>query len=249
MFGTPRDATSRRRDKPTVTGRDTVQARPAEGLASRLAGAVSSARLRFRLRRSALFLGVSEARVASWARDYVGEVPWDLGPDLELYLLVRGSAPGRVVETGVNRGRSTTAILRALAHNGSGHLTSIDLPTNDPSGRVNSDGRADLAHVPPGLTGCEIPEYLRPRWTLILGDAREELPKLEGYDFFFHDSDHSYEHQRWEYWTATYNLTKGGILASDDINWSPAFGAMARWARSSFVWTPLHPLRGAVVVR
>ncbi len=219
---------------------------PETAAATRLVRSVSSAYMGLRLRRVARFLGAPEALVRSWHREYREEVPWDSGPDLELYLLVRGAAPEHAVETGVNRGRSSTAILRALAHDGSGRLTSIDLPTHDPAGRTNMDGVIDSAHVPPGATGCEVPEFLRRRWTLILGDAREELPRLEHYDFFFHDSDHSYAHQRWEYSVAAYHLTPGGVLASDDVNWTPAFAELTRWMGPRLLWTPLSPLRGAV---
>lgn len=214
------------------------------------------ARLRHRIARVARFASprATEEEVAGWYyRDYRAEVGgWASDLDMELYLLVRAFRPGRVVETGVNRGRSSTAILRALDHNGNGGtLTSIDLPTTDPAGRTNADGRVDRAHVPAGMTGCEIPEYIRRggRWTLLLGDARELLPRVApGYDFFFHDSDHSYRHQRFEYGEATRSLAVGGVLASDDVNWTPAWREAVA-AVPAMTWTRTTPIRGAAKVR
>lgn len=216
---------------------------------------LSDALIHLRIARLARFTNghASERELSGWYwRDYRRESERVADLDVELYLLVRAFRPGRVVETGVNRGHSTAAILRALAHNGNGgSLTSIDLPTTDPAGRVNADGRRDGAWIPDGLTGCEVPEFLRGRWTLLLGDAKELLPRVEpGYDFFFHDSDHSYPHQRFEYEEAFGALAPGGILASDDVNWTPAWREMTGWLprERAFAWTRMTPQRGAVRV-
>ena len=154
---------------------------------------------------------------------------------LLLYSLVRVLRPDRVVETGVCRGWSSRAILAALHDNGRGHLFSVDLPTLG-NGRVNADGRWDGAHVgSEEETGREVPEYLRGRWTLRLGDSRYLLPDLlnDGHrpltDLFFHDSEHTEAMMLWEYASAWAALRPGGILYSDDVHWT---GAFARFAES-----------------
>jgi predicted O-methyltransferase YrrM len=62
---------------------------------------------------------------------------------------------------------------------------------------------------------------------LIMGESRDLLPDLlKGLgeiDFFFHDSDHSYENMIWEFEQAWPHLRKGGLLAADDINYNSAF--------------------------
>jgi predicted O-methyltransferase YrrM len=186
-------------------------------------------RLRDAVRHRRLLLGISgQAKFLDEARD-LGIRP----KEVWLYSLVRNARPLVVVETGVCEGRSSGAILRAMNTNGEGHLYSIDLPTYEEIGRVNQDGVADASHVLENRgVGHEVPAYLRARWTLLLGDSRELLPplleRLGCVDMFVHDSDHSYEHQRWEYRTAwPYIAPLGGILASDDTDWTPAFEEFA----------------------
>jgi predicted O-methyltransferase YrrM len=139
--------------------------------------------------------------------------------------------PERVVETGVYYGSSSSAILQALHDNGAGHLTSIDLPTR--KGYVNADGVVDRSFVENAAdTGREVPPYLRDRWSLRLGNSTELLPivlrESAPISLFFHDSDHSYSHQKWEYESAWPSIRPGGILASDDVDWTPAFREFAK---------------------
>jgi hypothetical protein len=148
-----------------------------------------------------------------------------------LYGLTRAMHPTVVVETGVNSGGSSRVILDALRRNGSGHLYSIDLPYHEPW--ITSDGRRDGSHLPAGLsTGFLVPEYLRNVWTLIEGDAKVELPALLGrlpeVDLFFHDSEHTFAHQMFEYDAVWPRLRSGGLLVSDDTNWSNAFDEFCR---------------------
>ena len=122
-----------------------------------------------------------------------------------LYLVVRAARPRLVVETGVLYGASTAHILEALDRNGDGTLYSIELG-GDPD-------------EPPH--DFLVPQRLKKRWKLILGDSRQELPlllhRLGGIDHFHHDSIHTSEHMRWEYETAFHYLHPGGILSSDDV--------------------------------
>lgn len=137
-----------------------------------------------------------------------------------IYVIVRILRPGIVVETGVAAGISSAYILKALHRNGRGILFSIELsiplqPTRDlwiPEGRE---------------IGYAIPENLKTRWKLILGDSKEKLPELlnalNTLDLFLHDSLHTYEHMTFEYKTAWKVLRKNGILLSDDVNLNKAF--------------------------
>ncbi|MGP8078059.1 MAG: class I SAM-dependent methyltransferase [Thermoplasmata archaeon] len=141
-----------------------------------------------------------------------------------LYRLVRQCRPEIAVETGVHFGKTSTAILAALHRNRHGRLISIDLPRT--AATVNADGRLAHAHVRSlDETGHLVPHDLRDRWDLRLGDARVLLPPaLEGgLGFFFHDSDHSHAHQEFEFETAWRALSVGGVLASDDTDWSTAW--------------------------
>jgi predicted O-methyltransferase YrrM len=122
-----------------------------------------------------------------------------------LYLLVRSLEPEVVVETGVCYGESSAYILQALDENRRGALYSIDL--------------GNSADEPP--SDFFIPEHLQGRWHLVLGDSKEELPKLLAQlgriDLFHHDSLHTYEHMMWEYDAAFPHLKPHGVLSSHDV--------------------------------
>jgi hypothetical protein len=223
--------------------------KPVPSWGARVSWKLDSAYLGARVRRLARFLRTDPRPLLGYAHEYFEEAggsAWG-NPNLELYLLVRAQRPQHVVETGVNRGISTSALLRGLNANGAGDLVSIDLPTTDRAGRIDSDGRWDGSYVPGGQTGLEVPQYLRARWTLRLGSSRDLLPGLAGYDLFFHDSDHAYANQAFEYRTAIEHLAPHGILASDDIHWSPAFAEAARGHRTT-TWPLLRTRRGAFFV-
>ena len=132
-----------------------------------------------------------------------------------LYALVRIKKPMLVVETGVNKGKSSMAMLLAMERNKRGELYSIDLPTET---RL-TDGT--IYRTSPSEVGQLIPVSVRHRWHLILGDSKIELPKLLGdlknIDFFYHDSLHTEPHMLWEFQTAWPCINNGGILLSDDI--------------------------------
>jgi len=75
--------------------------------------------------------------------------------------------------------------------------------------------------------GFFVPEDLRERWTLILGFSKEVLPslldKLKTIDFFFHDSERTYQNMMFEYTFAYKYLSAGGILVSDNVERNSAF--------------------------
>lgn len=148
-----------------------------------------------------------------------------------LYCCVRLLKPRIVVDTGVLDGFSSAFILKGLHDNGRGHLCSIDLPAYDDIEASSSKmrfGALPKGHEP----GWIIPDILRGRWTLRKGPSSTLLPpwleELNRIDMFFHDSLHTYQNMLWEYITVWPHLNEGGLLASDDVFWNPAFWVFAR---------------------
>jgi predicted O-methyltransferase YrrM len=130
------------------------------------------------------------------------------------YMAIRAFQPEIVVETGVANGVSSAYILLALQKNKRGALHSVGL--NDPQ------------YLPVGKPlGWIVPESLKSRWNLLIGDSRSLLPSLLAnlgtIDVFIHDSLHTYDHMLWEYRTVFPYLRPGGLLFSDDAAWNSAF--------------------------
>lgn len=148
------------------------------------------------------------------SQGYGGCMIGDLG--ILLYLLVRIISPEYVVETGVANGFSSSFILKALNDNQKGKLYSIDLHLREG------------VSVPPGKKiGWVIPNELRCRWVLKLGQSHKVLPtlleQLGEIDIFLHDSRHLYKTMTTEYKIAWPYLKLGGLLLSDDIRDNDAF--------------------------
>jgi len=144
----------------------------------------------------------------------------DIGMDRELvlllYLVVRVLKPNVVVETGVANGVSSSIILKALDQNGKGVLYSLDLHY-----------REGIA-IPRGKhLGWIIPDELRNRWRLVLGESTKVLPKLlnsiGSIDMFLHDSRHTYKTMIREYEIAYPFLKDRGLLLSHDVKINDAF--------------------------
>lgn len=137
-----------------------------------------------------------------------------------IYCSIRVLKPDSLIETGVAHGYSSWIILNALHRNGKGKLYSIDLPNHDTNREYNFTSG-------PTQTGWLVPDSLKPRWSLHLGDARSLLPALLKeigmISCFFHDSDHSYEHMKWEFETVWDHLTEGALFLSDDVHKNKAF--------------------------
>jgi predicted O-methyltransferase YrrM len=125
-----------------------------------------------------------------------------------IYTIIRCLKPRLVVETGVANGASSTFILSALEKNNLGKLYSIDLPSKDLLLKEE--------------IGWLVPQYLRHRWELIIGDSKIVLPKLLAelghVDIFLHDSLHTLEHVLFELKESYNYIPKGGFLIVDDIN-------------------------------
>lgn len=124
-----------------------------------------------------------------------------------VHALVRLRRPQRVVETGVARGVTSTAILDGLRANGDGHLWSLDLP---------GLGKGYREQV-----GASVSDHLRARWTLRFGPSAVALPRLlreaTPVDLFVHDSAHTYRNMRFEFGQAARHLAPGGLIVSDDV--------------------------------
>lgn len=126
-----------------------------------------------------------------------------------LYDFVRAVRPDRVLETGVANGTSSYVILSAMHANGHGQLVSTDIEA--------------AAHH-------QLPAHLAQRWTFVHLQAQPpeaEMPAVfeshGPFDVYFHDADHSYLGQRFEYLHAWECLTDGGWFLSDDIDFSTAW--------------------------
>lgn len=142
------------------------------------------------------------------------------------YAAIRAFAPDVVVETGVAGGVSTSYILLALKKNGRGKLYSIEL--------------GDPQYLPPGKQpGWIVPDWLKDKWDLRIGDSRTLLPQLLSepvvIDVFIHDSLHTYDHMLWEFRTVYPRLRTGGLLISDDAAWNLAFSEFTREAEAKHV--------------
>jgi predicted O-methyltransferase YrrM len=175
----------------------------------------------------------------------------NLDDALFLYWLVRQVKPRRIVQTGVCNGLSAAFMMLALAKNGpEGTLSVIDLPRifdpNDPSWVVK--GKVYEAVIPEGRSsGWLVPDAYRDRFEVLTGDARELLPqladKLDTIDFFYHDSNHSYDHMAFEFREARRKLGTGGLVVADDIAWNAAL-----WDFADGCGVPSYNFKGAVGV-
>lgn len=158
------------------------------------------------------------------------------GVQIMLYLIIRKYRPEIVIETGVASGKSSAFTLCAMHENSKGHLYSIDLPFPEAAIKTENkdkgmtyllgDGQVHRAGKG-GSVGWLVPEYLKERWTLTLGDAKKELPELLNkvgtVSIFFHDSLHTYEHMMFEFEAAWPHIADGGLLLSHNVLWNDAF--------------------------
>ena len=130
-----------------------------------------------------------------------------------LYLLCFVLKPSIVVETGVANGFSSSYILSAMEKVDHGKLFSID-------GIIRPWHTAEKI-------GLAIPQHLKQRQNLILGNASVELKKLLDeinlIDIFIHDSSHTYQNMKNEFHIAWPHIREGGFLFSDDVSQHDAF--------------------------
>jgi len=136
-----------------------------------------------------------------------------------LYFLIRLTKPEIVVETGVEKGASSLFILQALEDNNRGKLYSIDLPN---ASYIISSGKKFQGNTKKEATGVCVPNPLRARWKLILGDSKVELPellnKLTNVDIFVRDDEHTFESMIWEFEQVYPRLRNNGVIISDNVD-------------------------------
>jgi len=137
----------------------------------------------------------------------------DAGLTRTIWCLTRHLRPERVVETGVAHGLTSRFILEALERNGSGHLSSIDLPPIERYRQLE--------------VGAAVGNRYKDRWSYIKGSSRLRLPKLLDrlgeIDLFVHDSLHSERNVRFELDLAWAHLRPGGAIVVDDIDANRGF--------------------------
>lgn len=146
---------------------------------------------------------------------------------VSLYAFVRMVRPEAIVETGGTPGKSSAFMLRAIQHNNSGRLVTIDLPPPEgTSRRVPINLTHSMRPQGVGSNWC-VPQNLKRRQTLLIGSSRVRLSpvldELREIDLFVHDSDHSYDNMLWEFETAYPYIRIGGFLWSDDIRTNDAW--------------------------
>ena len=130
-----------------------------------------------------------------------------------LYSLIKANNSKLIIETGVANGITTNAIMKALEESGAnGELNSFDvLPETR---NAYSGGGNWKFHL---LKGKNIHKQIK--------SVVSTLPKV---DVWVHDSNHGYRWQKFEYLLALSVLSKNGILISDDIDASSAWGELAK---------------------
>ena len=144
-----------------------------------------------------------------------------------LYYCVRQLRPKVIVQTGTSNGVSCAHLALGLAHEpGETHFYAVDMPNiYRPD---DSEFHKKMVYgvlIPPGKSsGWLIPDRLLPRFECMSGDSKELLPKVlekaGKVDLFYHDSDHSYDHMRWEFETVLPYMNPHGVIIADNIAWS-----------------------------
>ena len=175
----------------------------------------------------------------------------NLDDALFLYWLVRRAKPRKIVQCGVCNGLSTAFMMLGLVkNNGGGTISVIDMPPifdrDDPG--WTTEGKVYGVVIPEGkTTGWIVPDAYRDRLEVWNGDAKKLLPEmvdqLDSLDFFYHDSDHSYNHMMFEFTEAKRKLNKGGLVVGDDVSWNSSL-----WDFADEFSVPSYNFRGAVGV-
>ncbi len=149
---------------------------------------------------------LAEKSGANYAKNFDCEI--GLASFLHAYVI--SFQPKVIVETGVANGITTNVIMHALAQVG-GSLHSFDV---DPKTHNVYHGSGDWKfHL---LTGK------------FESDLKRQVSEIGDVNLWIHDSDHGYQWQSFEYELAKKSLSRGGLLVSDDIDSSTAWGLASK---------------------
>jgi hypothetical protein len=161
----------------------------------------------------------------------------EIDAPFELYALVRLLRPRHVVEVGVSSGVSSAYLLQALVRNGRGTLHSIDRPKIERAG-MRADSRAlnPSWALPPGRSsGWAVPDRLRGRWDLRIGDKRDVIPllteELDSLQLFVYDVPHEDGATREEFRELNALLGEHGVAIADHGPGGELCTALKWWAR------------------
>jgi hypothetical protein len=153
-----------------------------------------------------IFLNVLSSKSGS---NYGKNFDCEVGLASFLYAFILARKPRIVIETGVANGITTNVIMSALEKSG-GTLHSFDV---DPkTSNVYSGVGSWHFHL---LSGN------------LQKDLIEQVGAIPEIDLWLHDSNHGYLWQSFEYQLAKSVLKTNGILVSDDIDSSTAWGLSA----------------------
>jgi hypothetical protein len=150
------------------------------------------------------------------------------GRRLGWYAIARLRRPSLIVETGIHDGLGSALLLRALDRNARDGLAEGSLISFDPRPE----------------TGWMVPDELRHRWEPHFVTSQQGMEEaLEGsrVDFFIHDSDHTYEVERFEFETALRNRAPDCVLLSDNSHGTSALEEMSAEIGSPYAFFPEKP--------
>ncbi len=134
-----------------------------------------------------------------------------------LYAYVVKVKPSVVVETGVANGITTNVLMRALEKTG-GVLHSFDV-----------DARTKNVYSGSGQWEFHLLKNNLER------DLQHQVSKIGKVDLWIHDSNHGYKWQAFEYELARESLNSDGLVVSDDVDASTAWGLASKsFFRNSF---------------
>lgn len=136
----------------------------------------------------------------------------------KIYEFVRETRPESVLELGFAHGVSTCYIGAALAANGSGQVTTIDLV----AARERRPSMCELL-ARTGLTQRVQPLYSGISYTWELMRLLEETPPGERpFDFVFIDGAHTWDTDGFAFFLIDRLLRTGGWVLFDDLDWTYA---------------------------
>lgn len=147
---------------------------------------------------------------------------WNAGINLVTFLFdyITKIKPQVIVETGVANG-VTTRVIQAAIESSDVEFHSID--TNINCATINVESKNWTFHH---LKGNNLKKAIQ--------STLKSVPQV---DLWIHDSDHSYLWQTFEYELALKKLNSGGVLISDDVDFSQAWGELTKSENIGFICT------------